>query len=260
MVVRAVETGVAIEDGETFRSHPDASEGPVGEGHLDPANVIATADAIRHVVAAHRIERLIVTAGEADHECDGRRWSDRHERIHLALVRDRIRVLIDLASFALDDVQRIAAALDRLDDREREPPPHLRLAPNVTAALLPVLAAAALPNVTVRQRPGGVDGKGFPIIDIAGEWQNWYRPSYRFRPIRMPLHLEARCDVTGVNQSLPVAVALLAPVRDLTLRVLIDDGQRVRPATVPVTHIQAIGPTVDFYPYGAGSFGAEMML
>jgi hypothetical protein len=55
-------------------------------------------------------------------------------------------------------------------------------------------------------------------------------------------------------------VALLAPVRDFTLRVLIDDGERVWPATVPVTRIQAVGAPMDFYPYGAGSFGAEMML
>jgi hypothetical protein len=42
--------------------------------------------------------------------------------------------------------------------------------------------------------------------------------------------------------------------------VLIDDGANVYPASIHVTRVTAIGPHTDWYPYGAGAFGAEMMI
>jgi hypothetical protein len=76
----------------------------------------------------------------------------------------------------------------------------------------------------------------------------------------MPLNLRLRCDVTEIERDRPVAVALLAPPDGLTLRVLVDDGARAWPATVRVTRIDAVAEEVTWYPYGGGSFGAEMML
>ena len=242
-VVRVVERGVAIEDGETFRCYPETSD----EELPDPANVLAVAKRI-----PGNVERLSLTEGEAAHDCDGRRWTDRTRRLHLALVRDRLRVLIDQADFDLTHIEHVAKALD-LAGAEREAPRRLRLAPNVAAALLPF----APPGVRIVQTEGGVDGKGFPMEK---EPPNWWRPSYRVRPVRTPMNIRAEGTEAAVDPALPVAIALLAPVHDLTLRVLVEHGDDVWPAAVHVRRIEAVATATHFYPYGAGSFGAEMVL
>jgi hypothetical protein len=253
-LIRAFERGIAIEDGETFTCHPDSAAEAAAAPPLTDVAVIAKQ--IQAITT--NVERLIVTEGEATHDCDGVQWTERTRRIHLALVRDRQRVLIDQANFDLDEIARITRALERMT-AERATPARLRLAPNVAAALLPSLVGIAPPNIRLTQTAGGIDGKGNPIIEAAGDWPNWWRPSYRVRPVRVPMNLRATCDVTILDDT-PIAVALLAPVHDLTLRVLVDDGIRSWPATVRVSRIDAIAGSAHFYPYGAGSFGAEMML
>jgi hypothetical protein len=152
-------------------------------------------------------------------------------------------------------------AFARAETAEREAPARLRLAPNVTAALLPSLVGLAPPNVRLVQTAGGVDGYGHPILETVGDpWPNWYRPSYRVRPVRMPLNLRLECAVTAIDRDRPVAVALLAPVGGLVLRVLVVDGERVYPATVRITRIDAVAAEREWYPYAGGSFGAELML
>ncbi len=196
------------------------------------------------------------------------RWQEHTQRIHLSLVRARIRVLLDLGSFETNDIARIATILAGTDGVERDAPPRLRLAPNVTAALLSSLVGMAPPNVRLVQTAGGLDGYGSPIVETrAGEntpWPNWYRPSYRVRPLRMPLQLRLECDVTEIDRNRPVAVALLAPASVTTdgilLRVLVDDGARAFPSTVRVVRIDAVSDERTWYPYDGGSFGAEMML
>ena len=95
-------------------------------------------------------------------------------------------------------------------------------------------------------------------------WPNRYRPSYRVRPVRMPLQLRLECDVMAIDADRPRAVALLAPVSvvsgQLVVRVLVEDGDRAFPATVRVARIDAVSDQRTWYPYGGGSFGAEMML
>jgi hypothetical protein len=245
------ESGVAIEEDGVFTCHPDPErsegEGPPALSIAHPA--IPLPDGIR-------IERLIITHGIAHHEFEDRAWSDETKRFHLSLVKGSIRALIDRA----EDVPRIADALHRAEQHERDAPPRLRLAPNVSAALLPALVGLAPPNVELLQTAGGIDGKGNAIVEARDHWPNWYRPSYRIRPIRMPLNLCLRCDVTGIEPDRPVAVALLAPLDGLTMRVLIDDRRRAYPATVRVTRIDAVARETVWYPYGGGSFGAEMML
>ena len=78
--------------------------------------------------------------------------------------------------------------------------------------------------------------------------------------MRAPLNLTARCDVTAIDDELPRAVAILAPVEGLTMRVLLEDRRHIYPATVRVARIDAVAREVSFFPYGAGSFGAEMVL
>jgi len=158
----------------------------------------------------------------------------------------------------------VAGVLARVEDIECEAPARLRLAPNVTAALLPSLIGIAPPNVRLLQTAGGVDGCGEPIVEASEAWPNWYRPSYRVRPVRMPLQLRLECGVKEIDIDRPVAVALLAPVSiinsELVLRVLIDDRDRAFRSTVRVARIDAVSDERTWYPYGGGSFGAEMML
>jgi hypothetical protein len=254
-LVRVFESGLAIEDGELFRCAPDESRPRLAE----PSNefVLETVQTIRSLVPAPlSIERLIVSEGVAEHECDGRSWREETRRIHLSMVKGRIRALVD----SVDDVARVADALARCEDHERDPPPRLRLMPNVAAALIPSLVTLAPPNVDLAQVAGGVDGKGFPIVEARELWPNWYRPSYRVRPVRMPLNVRVRCEVTEIERDRPAAVALLAPVGGLVMRVLVDEGARAYPATVRVTRIDAVARETVWYPYGGGSFGAEMML
>ena len=234
-LVRVTESGVAIEEGELFTCRPEGRTSLT----VDPARVIETVRAIHDITGS--IERLVVTEGVAEHDLDGRTWRDETQRVHLALVRGETRALIDVGSFDLHDVRVAAGAIERMVD-EREAPPRLRLARNVTAALLPSLIGIEPPNVELTY-----------TLD-------WFRPSYRIRPVKIPMNLSLRCDVNEIDATRPIAVALLEPVHGLTLRVLVDEGDVAYPATVRVTRIDAVARDLVWYPYGGGSFGAEMML
>jgi hypothetical protein len=246
------ECGVAREDGELFACAPDRDDAPpLAAPDFDPPRFELPSNV--------RIERSLFMQGVAEHQYGDARWSDETRRAHIALTRDRMRGLIDQATFDVSHIERVARALARAEG-EREPPPRLLLAPNVTAALLPSLAGIAPPNVRLVQTAGGVDGYGKPIIEAEGEWPNAYRPSYRVRPVRTPMNLRLECAVTTIGEDRPIAIALLAPVAHLTLRVLVEDGARVYATTVRITRIDAVAQERTWYPYGAGSFGAEMML
>src|SRR5687768_17933259 len=88
-LVRVTESGVAIDEGETFRCRPEGR----ASLSVDPTRVIETAREIHDIT--RRIERLIVTDGVAEHELDGRRWREESQRIHLSLVRGETRALVD---------------------------------------------------------------------------------------------------------------------------------------------------------------------
>lgn len=260
-LIRVRESGWAAEDGELFRCMPyrddDAASPDIEDTWV--LNAVAAVNRGGQAILPVHIERLIVSHGIAEHRCGDRAWRDETKRIHLSMVRGNRRALVDLAELD-DSIARIADALARCETNDRAAPPRLRLAPNVAAALIPSLIGLAPPNVEILQAAGGVDGKGFPIEEARGDWPNWYRPSYRVRPVRMPLNLRVQCDVTEIEADRPIAVALLAPPDGLVLRVLIEDGDRVYASAVRVTRIDAVSRTTKWYPYGAGSFGAEMML
>lgn len=251
-LIRVTESGVAIEDGEYFECRPEPSSPRL----VESSRALEIADVLRDVPA----ERLIVTHGVADHECEGRTWREETDRVHASLTHGKLRALVDSTTRRLDDFFAIADALKRADQTERQPPSRLRLEPNVTAALLPHLVGRLPANVRLVQTAGGIDGYGNDIVEAEGEWPNAYRPSYRVRPVRMPLNLRLDCASTGVDETAPYAIALLAPVAGVTIRVLIVDGQRVYPAVVTVEHIRSVGTSRAWYPYGGGSFGAALML
>jgi hypothetical protein len=259
-LVRVNESGWAIEEGELFRCMPERVAEPSSRPAVGETWVLDTVAGIRAAVPAPvNIERLIVSHGIAEHRCGGRVWSDETTRIHLSMTRGNRRALVDLRDFD-GSIARIAGALARCGENERDAPARLRLAPNVSAALIPSLIGLAPPNVELWQSAGGVDGKGLPIEEAREQWPNWYRPSYRVRPARGPLNVRVECGVREIEEDRPIAVALLAPVEGLVLRALIEDRKRVYPSTVRVTRIDAVARETTWYPYGGGSFGAEMML
>jgi hypothetical protein len=204
------------------------------------------------------VERLIISAGVSIHETNGVAWTEESQRVHLSLVKEKLRVLVDLASFDLDAIRSAAAALVRAGDA-REAPPRVRLAPNIAAALLPSLVG----EIAIEQRGGDLDGRGSTIETravTAYEPPNWYRPSYSIRPRRAWLNLRPLPFGT-IDESAPIAVALLAPVTGTSFRVLCVDGDDVFPAELNADRVAAVssGEPV-WYPYAAGSFGVEMML
>jgi hypothetical protein len=267
VTVRVEEAGEAGENEGVFSARPAQTRVSVPHTSEDSilGRLVPKIDAVDACVAqtllsvrTSVIERLIVSAGIAKHETNGISWTEESQRVHLSLVNRPLRVLIDLASFDITIIETIAAALARAGE-EREAPSRIRLAPNVSAALLP----SVIGELTMEQAGGGRDGKGQPIETRAVTSDpppNWYRPGYAIRPVRAWLNLRA-LPFGSIDAGAPVAVALLAPVDGMTLRVLCVDGDDVYPATVDATRIAAVSrdaPT--WYPYAAGSFGAEMML
>jgi hypothetical protein len=256
-VIRSVESGEAVDDGQLFRAYP-VSAPPLSEFQSECAGVVAQIESL--IEAPLAIERLIVSHGIAEHECGDIRWSEETKRIHVAIAHRSLRVLIDLADFDLGDVRRAVDVLSRVT-AERAAPQRVRLAPNVAAALLPSLVGTDV--VELWQSSAEHDGKGLPVIEqrlTSAPWPNWFRPSYRTRPLRMPLHLRAVAASDNINYSAPEAVALLAPVAGNVMHVLCVDGEDVFPATIVVERVLAARATNQWYPYGGGSFGAEMLV
>lgn len=261
-VIVVTEAGEASEEGNSFRVSPLREEVHLPE--LDAEELASVARSIEASVRPPlRLERLIVSHGVASHEFAGRSWSDETRRIHASIASTAgVRALVDRGDFALGEIARITHALARCEG-ERPAPPRVRLAPNVTAALIPILEGVAPPNVGLWQASGGVDGKGNDIHEHpihTPPWPNWYRPSYRVRPVRMPINVHLRCEVDFIDRDLPEAVAILAPVSGLVIRVLIEQSGQVFASAVRVARIDAVGRETCWYPYGAGTFGAEVML
>lgn len=260
-LIRVTEAGLAVEEGERFSCRPLVTE-PLPP--VDPARVLAVArEVVTLVRPPLRLERLVVSEGVAEHRVGATVWTERHERVHLSIARGTERALIRLGSFDTGDVATVADRFARCDAGERPAPARLRLAAPVSAAVLPLLAGLAPPNVALWQTGGGFDGRGLLIEEarIGNQpWPNWFRPSYRVRPVRLPLNLRLECPVDAIDPSRPIAVALLAEPAGLTLRLLISDGTASWPSTVRLTRIDAVAQERTWYPYSGGAFGAEMML
>jgi hypothetical protein len=261
------ETGEAFEKDGVFQAHPAvevAAQTRVSVPHSDPELATFVAETQANVaqtllsVRSGRIERFIASSGIAVHETNGRTWTEESRRVHLALVNPPLRALIDLASFDVAIVSTIAEALARAGD-EREAPKRIRLAANVSAAILPSLIG----ELAIEQTGGGFDGRGQPVETRAVTHDappNWYRPGYAIRPVRAWLNIRA-LPFGRIDPNAPLAIALLEPVHGTTLRVLCVDADDVFPVTIDASHIAAVSHAAAvWYPYAAGSFGVEMML
>lgn len=264
--VSVSEAGEAFEEDGVFRARP-AVDVPRSEQYVAQTQRNAThvdADLEQYVaqvrvnVRPGRIERFIASLGTAIHETNGSKWTEESRRVHISLINPPLRALIDLASFDVEIVTVVADALARAGE-ERDAPKHIRLAPNVSAALLPSLIG----ELAMEQSGGGFDGRGLPIETRAvtnDAPPNWYRPGYAVRPIRAWMNIRA-LPFGRIDADAALAVALLEPVHGTSLRVLCVDGDDVFPATADASHIAAVSRAEPvWYPYAAGSFGAEMML
>jgi hypothetical protein len=258
VTIRVEEAGEATEIDGVFRAAPAQTRVSVPQSFEWKTDGEAFVAQTLLSVPAANIERLIITTGIAQHETNGVTWTEESRQIHLSLVNPPLRAIIDLASFDLEIIETIATALARAGE-ERDAPRRVRLAPNVSAALLPSLIG----ELAMEQSGGGFDGKGQTIATRAvtsGEPPNWYRPAYAVPPIRAWLNIRA-LPFGSIDPNAPHAVALLGPIEVAMLRVLCIDGDDVYPATIDASHIAAVSradPT--WFPYAAGSFGAEMML
>jgi hypothetical protein len=224
-VVRVDEAGEAIESAELFLASPLVVHDDVERVELPEVDEHAVVDTARAIEALVRTERLLVSDGVAEHECDGVRWQERTRRVHVAIPTGGGRALVDLASFDLGPLQRIAAA-NLAGERRVE---RVRLAPHVAAALLPHLIGI----VDLEQAAGPHDGKGLPIegTRVEGEPPNWYRPSYRVRPRRAWLNLRGRSSAPA-DEAAPEAVAILGAIDPGALRLLCIDGRDLFPVAV----------------------------
>lgn len=252
-IVRVDEAGEADENASVFRACPITD--PIELAAPDAESVDAAAREIESIIKPPLIiERLFVSEANVAHECNGVRWNETLRRVHVAIARPPIRALVDLAAFRFDVVDRVASALLRVGG-EREAPKRIRAAENVGAALLPLLPIEKSQNAAPH------DGKGLPIaarnVD-GGEAPNWFRPSYRLRPRRAWFHLRA-ASFGDVDGDTPQAIALLAAVGERSIRVLCVDGNRVFPTALAIPRAIAARPAENWYPYGAGAFGAELM-
>jgi hypothetical protein len=259
------EAGEAIEEGPSFTARPLAEDVTLPAPDDDVEALAREASAL--VPRAVSVERLIVSSGIAEHECDGQRWRERSARLHIDLVnRQRgLRASLDLGAescseLSLDDLGGVADALARAEGRAASPA-QVILAPRVTAPLLMFLLQ--VDGVTLIQTAGERDGKGVPIAEHAidsGPFPNWFRPSYRIRPVRMPFHLRAATTSTAIETKVPRAICLLRVVDRRRFEVLCDDGVRVFETALSIDRVKAVAGPSRWYPYGAGAFGSEMLL
>ncbi|HXG57776.1 MAG TPA: hypothetical protein VNL91_02015 [Thermoanaerobaculia bacterium] len=255
--VRTREAGEAFEEGMFFEARPSGIEAALPE--IERGEVERVVREIESLVAPPlTIDRLIVTRGVARHECEGRQWEEETRRLHLAIASPWARAVVDRGDFDLRDLPAIVEAL--AGARSERPAVRMRLAGSVGAALLPLMAGRDVPGAVIRQVARGVDGKGLPVeecVIVRPPWPNWYRPSYRVRPVRLPLHL--RIDpLEGHQSDGPVAVALAAHPEGATLRLLCTGPGGPFIATVTATRIESAKPSARWYPYSGGAFGAEL--
>ena len=242
------EAGEAIERGDAFECAP--AEMTRDLPSIDAAAVVANADE----VARLGIERMIVSSGVALHEFEGREWADSSTQMHVSIARPPYRALVDVGNFDVGRVARVADALTRAKRREVK---AVRLDESVGAALLPRLAGTG----AMKQAAAPYDGKGLPIEEVPvtpAAPPNWYRPSYRSRPVRAWFNLRVE-EFGDLDRDVPEAIALLAPVAGPTLQLLCA-GDVPFLTTITFKRIVAARPTTTWFPIGAGCYGAEMVV
>jgi hypothetical protein len=293
------EHGEATEDGRTFVAR---SAAPASGVRKPAASVLASIETqlLAALPPTVSIERMTAVTGTAKHRfapsgLPEREWSESHIRLHASLVhRERAaRVLVDLGGARWTEqhsawLARVAAALGQLDGggplRSWK---VLRLGSSIAAALWPELLVALLEHpgagsrLALSQRRHDVfrlDGFGDPIAEVplsgAGvvspaHWPNFFRPTYRVRPVRAAFHLGATLPPSNERPDAD-AVALLAPIRVhrsvVNLELLATD-RNVSFALPVVIGVERLASSLFagaqkemWFPYAAGSWGGAVLL
>ncbi len=258
VLVRVDEAGESRETNGEFRVEPmQTGDAPVT---IPEPDVEAVERAAKKILAAvvHplTIERLIVTEGVSLHQFGRVQWQERVRRVHLSIARRPFRMLIDAAGFELDGT--LLAAFAGMTLEPGPPPARIILEPRVSAAFL----SAGPGQLALEQVRGQLDGRGQQILDapVSSDLPpNWYRPSYRVRPVRSWFNLRAVPHGT-IDPSIPRAVALLSfPLAGRIHALCVEEGV-ASPRWISPERVTAVGPPVEWYPYGAGCWGADMLL
>jgi hypothetical protein len=285
--VHTVEAGESLLEEGRFSCRPSAS----------PPEPTLRDDAIRRLleqlqeIVRHplSIDRIVVSAGEAAHRwSDGdveRSWSDRAARLHLGLVHagEGWSHLLDagageIEAIDLEPLRRVTAAA-ALPLRPIGAP-LLRLAPAVTARLIPLLLSGASDGTATRRvrftqratTPEQRDGRGAEIVEgpvSLLQPPNVWRPSYRFRPIASPL--DVRLEAPGnLVSGIPEAVVVIEPLdgRDGTItgRLLVTDGEAAGVVHLQVAVQELLETIVTaaagevWFPAGTGCWGVPAMI
>ena len=259
VLVQVGEAGESLDAPGEFRVQPmEARQSPMAIPDPDAGAVERAAAAIIAMIEPPLIiERLIVTEGVALHEFDSVQWQERTRRLHLSVARPPFRMLIDSSGFEVDRTLLTTFAGMRLDPGG--PRGSVVLAPPVSAAFL-ATRLGELPRL--QQAAGERDGKGQPIEETsvsAASPPNWYRPSYRVRPIRSWFHLRA-LPHGAIDQAAPRAVALLSfPTAGRIHALCVQEGVAF-PRWISPGRVLAAGPPQTWYPYAAGCWGSDMLL
>jgi len=239
------------------------------------------------------VERLTLVEGRAVHRlADGtrrRRWEDSSGRMFVTLVRQPCgrKAALALGAETLDaidpaPVSTICEALARPETLAPSHAPAITMEPWVVASLVRAMAnerllpASGL-RLTQTPPPGARDGRGGTprkriVRQMPSQWPDTFRPSYRFAPVAMPLHV----DLTGARDGGPespfVAVALasswVARAGSLHARVWIEDREagRVSFARIVADPGRMTRRTVNadddpiWFPDGAGAWGRRLTL
>jgi hypothetical protein len=186
------------------------------------------------------------------------RWRETSARVYVSINNGRLRTKLDLGGNSLDDVPlddiRVAGRALANVTGKREQPERCVIAPHVSAHLLPAMGLKLI------QTARGRDGKGADVEEMILDqppFQNWFRPSYRVRPVRMPFHIRVE-DFGTIPANVPRVVALLRIGE--TVDVLCDDGHSAFETTIRIDQVKAVGPAVAWYPHLAGAFGHELLI
>ena len=219
-IVRVEEAGEAREEDGVFFAQP-IEHVILSESEGSRTRVVSLVDEILRCAQDDvGIERVLVSEGVALHECDSVRWQEETRRVHVALTRKPWRVLVDDAEV----VGRVADALARCEgERDFERvlvPPHIKIDVNCEK----------------EQMPGGLDGYGRAIerCRVEGEPPNFYRPSYRVRPVRQWMNV--RAIPFGTMRPAPQVIALVDGGK-----ALVEHDERVFVTRLRVDRVTAVG-------------------
>jgi hypothetical protein len=280
-----------------------SDEGSFSCGSLPPRRVAAPPTASSRAIEAEIeklarrlavVERVTVVEGRARHKLahgsTTRRWEDASARVFVTLVRPPCgrRASIALGATSLADVDLIpVSTICQAFARPESPPPPLThgvtLEPWVAASFVRAMADKGLesaPGLHLEQQPpkGSRDGRGNvprreAVRPDAFPWPDCFRPSYRFAPAFVPLHValgdaEASHELAGVR-AVALASHWIRSPEGLVARAWLVDAESSRvslgelavaPGALTRETVTRCAGNAQWFPEGAGAWGERLTL